>query len=127
MENITSGLNSFSGEQGQFTKNQAKLWVYLLKLPKHPKVNEHKGIASSLGVVNYRPIFRGDAERRLLETITQEPTTAATISQKTGIAHKYLCLLKSSLEEKGLIEVIGLVTCPTTNSRNVQLLAPTRP
>lgn len=122
MENTTNGLNSFDGEQGKYTENEAKLWAYLLKLPKHPKVIEHKGIASSFGVTNYRPIFRADAFRRLLAETTKEPVTAATISKRTGLAHKYICQLKRDLEEQGKIEVIGLGRCPTTGSSGVQFL-----
>lgn len=122
MENTTNGLNSFDGEQGQFTKNEAKLWAYLLKMPKHPKVIEHKGIAASFGVMNYRPIFRADALRRILNETSKEPVTAATISKHTGLTHKYVCQLKRALEEQGRIKVASLGKCPTTGSNGVQFL-----
>lgn len=122
MENITNGLNSFDGEQGQFTKNEAKLWAYLLKLPRHPQVIDHKGIAASFNVSNYKPIFRADALRRFLFETSKEPTTAATVAKRTGLAHKYICQLKRTLEEQGRIKVICLGRCPTTGSNGVQFL-----
>lgn len=122
----------YKESHGQIMSSQdkskyTKLLAYLATLPLHPKVIEHRGIAASFGVVNYRPIFKADAERRLLMAIANEPNTAATISKLTGITHKYVCQLKRALEAQGRIEVIGLCQCPTTGSRNVQLLALTKP
>lgn len=120
---MTNGLGSFGGERSKYTENEAKLWVYLLKLPKHPQIIEHKGIAASFNVSNFKPIFREDAYRRLLIETSKEPTTAATIAKRTGLTHKYICQLKRSLEKQKCIEVIGLGRCPTTGSNGVQFLS----
>lgn len=118
----TNGLSSCDGEQAKYTENEGKLWTYLLKQPKHPQIIEHRGIAASFKVPNFRPIFREDAYRRLLFETSKEPTTAATIAKRTGLTHKYICQLKRKLEKQKRIEVVSIGRCPTTGSNGVQFL-----
>ncbi|MEO1012253.1 MAG: hypothetical protein AAFX53_13170 [Bacteroidota bacterium] len=122
MKNYGNGLNLLDREPRHFTKNESALWAYLLQRPKHPQVLEHKAIAAHFEVYSYRNIFRLDALRRVLIETAKEPVTAATISKKTGLPHKYLCQLKRFLERKGLIRVVDFGRCPTTGSNRVQFL-----
>lgn len=110
-------------KRGKDTQKTEQLKDYLNGLKYHPPVSEHGTIARSFGVPNYRPIFRADAVRRFINATHSEPTTAATVSNLTGITHKYLCQLKKNLEEAERIKVVGFGQCETTRSHGVQYLS----
>lgn len=123
MEKNTNSLNSSLGDgQGKDT-NKERLTAYLKTLSRFPGVLEHPIIARSFTVTNYRPIFRANAIRRILNKTFIEPLTAATISKQTGLNHKYICRLKRELEKRKQIRVIDFGQCPTTLSKGVQFIS----
>jgi len=108
--------------QPQYT-NKKQLERYLITLSKFPNVIEHKKIANSFDVSNYKGLFKQDAIRRLIEKTAIEPKTASTLENETGVNQKYICrLIKQLVNEKRLC-VAYLGKCPTTLSKGVQFLS----
>ena len=108
--------------QPQYT-NKKRLSNYLRTFSKFPDVIEHKKIAQSFEVSNYRRMFKQDAIRRLIEKTANEPKTASTLTNETGINQKYICRLKKQLVNEKRLFVAYVGKCPTTLSRGVQFLS----
>lgn len=115
--------NNPNKRQGKDKGNVEQLKEYLLGLKTFPPVNEHFVIARKFNVKSFKPYFRNDAIRRFLEGVFLEPKTVATVSKLTGIEHKYLCQLKSSLESGNKLKVVHLGICPITTSKGVQFVS----
>lgn len=123
MKNQNSKANSFEQKRKLQDTNKKRLVSYLQTLSKFPEVIEHKTIAQTFKVSNHQGIFKQEAIRRLIENTANEPKTASTIANETGVKQKYICRLKAQLvkEERLFIAFIG--QCPTTLSRGVQFLS----
>ena len=123
MENQNNKANTFQQKRQPQDTNKKRLLSYLQTLSKFPEVIEHKTISQSFEVTNYRPIFKNDAIRRLLEHTLNEPKTASTLTEETGINQKYICRLKKQLVDEKRLFVAYIGQCPTTLSRGVQFLS----
>ncbi|MCH8535542.1 MAG: hypothetical protein LAT51_10775 [Flavobacteriaceae bacterium] len=118
----TNYNNPLHKRQGKDT-DKKQLERYLKTLSKFPNVIEHKNIAQSFEVSNYKGIFKQDAIRRLIEKTAIEPKTASTLALETGVNQKYICRLKMQLVNEKRLSVAYLGKCPTTLSRGVQFLS----
>jgi hypothetical protein len=123
MENQNNKANAFQHKRQPQFKNKKRLTSYLQTLSKFPDVIEHKTIAQSFEVSNYKGIFKQEAIRRLIEKTAIEPKTASTLSKETGVKQKYICRLKKQLVNEKRLFVAYIGQCPTTLSRGVQFLS----
>ena len=94
MKNQNNKANANKHKRQPQDTNKKQLERYLKTLSKFPNVIEHKKIANSFNVSNYRRIFKQDAIRRLLEKTAIEPKTASTLEVETGVNQKYICCIK---------------------------------
>lgn len=123
MKNQNNKANIFQHKRQPQDKNKKRLINYLKTLSKFPDVIEHKTIAQSLEVSNYKGIFKQEAIRRLIEKTAIELKTASTLTKETGINQKYICRLKMQLVNEKRLFVAYIGQCPTTLSRGVQFLS----
>lgn len=86
-------------------------------------VLEQPKICKSFGLPYSAKVFRDEYRNRIYEFFKNETTTAATASKVTKIPHKYICEIKSYLENRDLLKVVTIDRCPTTGSHNVQFIS----
>ena len=123
MKNQNNKANANKHKRQPQDTNKKRLTSYLQTLSKFPEVIEHKTIAQSFEVSNYKGIFKQEAIRRLIEKTAIEPKTASTLTKETGINQKYICRLKTQLVNEKQLFVAYLGQCPITLSRGVQFLS----
>lgn len=123
MKNQNNKANALQHKRQPQDTNKKRLANYLHTLSKFPEVIEHKTIAQSFEVSNYKGIFKREAIQRLIEKTANEPKTASTLTKETGINQKYICRLKTQLVNEKRLFVAYVGKCPTTLSRGVQFLS----
>jgi hypothetical protein len=117
-----STAQPYSGKGNDCSDKVKALQDFLYK-NKAIEKRHHRLICESFGLPYLPDVFTKVYHDKVLELVAMEPITAATISDITGLPHKYVCQIKRRLEAKGIIEVSHLGQCPTTLSLCVQFLA----
>lgn len=80
-------------------------------------------VCNNFGLPYLKNVFRDEYRNRFYTYLFNNVTTCADVTKQTSIPQKYLCECKAYYEKKKLLKVVGLSSCPVTNSRNVQFLS----
>lgn len=123
MKDQNNKANTIQHKRQPQDTNKKRLISYLQTLSKFPEVIEHKTIAHSFEVSNYKQMFKQEAIRRLIEQTAIEPKSASTLTKETGINQKYICRLKTQLVNDKRLFVAYIGKCLTTLSSGVQFLS----
>lgn len=101
---------------------KASLIAFVSKQP-YIDIKEQPKVCQKFGLPFMRTVFQIEYRKRFYNYLLTHTTTVATVERQTKIPQKFLTCCKLYYEKRDLLQVVGLGTCPTTQSKKVQFLS----
>lgn len=118
----TNSLDPNGNGQSKYNEKLSQLKKYVSQ-SKYIEPLEQIKVCNNFGLPYLKNVFRDEYRNRFYTYLFNNVTTCADVTKQTSIPQKYLCECKAYYEKKKLLKVVGLSSCPVTNSRNVQFLS----
>lgn len=118
----TNSLDPNGNGKSKYNEKLSQLKKYVSQ-SKYIEPLEQIKVCNNFGLPYLKNVFRDEYRNRFYTYLFNNVTTCADVTKQTSIPQKYLCECKAYYEKKKLLKVVGLSSCPVTNSRNVQFLS----